>query len=61
MAVGAITDPTQAEAVIADGQADFVLMARQFMREPYWPLRAAKELGADVKAHVAREYGFYLG
>ena len=61
MAVGAITEPAQAEAVIADGQADFVLMARQFMREPYWPLRAAGELGADVKAHVAREYGFYLG
>jgi 2,4-dienoyl-CoA reductase-like NADH-dependent reductase (Old Yellow Enzyme family) len=61
MAVGTITDPAQAEAVIVDGKADFVLMARQFIREPYWPLRAAHELGADAMAHVAPQNGFYVG
>lgn len=44
-AVGLITDPAQANAIIASGEADVVLLARQLLREPYWPLRAAKELG----------------
>jgi 2,4-dienoyl-CoA reductase-like NADH-dependent reductase (Old Yellow Enzyme family) len=61
MAVGAITEPAQAESIIADGRADFVLMARQFIREPYWPLRAAHELGADAKAHIAEQNGFFVG
>jgi 2,4-dienoyl-CoA reductase-like NADH-dependent reductase (Old Yellow Enzyme family) len=61
MAVGAITEPKQAEGVIADGKADFVLMARQLIREPYWPLRAAHELGADAKAHIAEQNGFFVG
>ena len=47
-AVGRITDPAQADAVIRTGQADVVLLARQLLREPYWPLRAARELGVDV-------------
>ncbi len=46
--VGMITDPVQAEHVIRTGQADAVLMAREFLRDPYWPLRAARELGVDV-------------
>ena len=33
---------------MATGQADAVLMARALLREPYWPLRAARELGAEV-------------
>ena len=45
-AVGLITTPEQANAVVAGGQADVVLLARQLLRDPYWPLRAAKALGA---------------
>ncbi|MHB8416853.1 MAG: NADH:flavin oxidoreductase/NADH oxidase [Myxococcales bacterium] len=47
-AVGMITEPAQAEAIVAKGEADAVFLARQLLREPYWPLRAARELGADV-------------
>ncbi len=47
-AVGLITEPAQAEAIVAKGEADAVFLARQLLREPYWPLRAARELGADV-------------
>jgi 2,4-dienoyl-CoA reductase-like NADH-dependent reductase (Old Yellow Enzyme family) len=47
-AVGLITDPQQAETIVASGQADAVLLARQLLREPGWPLRAARELGVDV-------------
>jgi 2,4-dienoyl-CoA reductase-like NADH-dependent reductase (Old Yellow Enzyme family) len=47
-AVGLITDATQAEDVLATGAADAVLLARQLLREPYFPLRAAHELDADV-------------
>jgi len=44
-AVGMITSPVQAEHVLATGQADAVIIAREFLRDPYWPLRAARELG----------------
>ena len=44
-AVGMITAPAQADHIIRTGQADVVLMAREFLRDPYWPLRAARELG----------------
>lgn len=54
-AVGLITEPAQAEEIVASGQADAVLLARQFLREPYWPQRAAKELGAT--APWPRQYG----
>jgi 2,4-dienoyl-CoA reductase-like NADH-dependent reductase (Old Yellow Enzyme family) len=43
-AVGMITDPAQADQIIRTGQADVVLLARELLREPYWPLRAAEEL-----------------
>ncbi|MGW4060356.1 NADH:flavin oxidoreductase/NADH oxidase [Amycolatopsis sp. NPDC004747] len=48
-AVGMITDPHQAEAVIAGEQADAVFLARAMLRDPHWPLRAANALGADVR------------
>ncbi len=54
-AVGMITEAAQAEGIIRGGEADVVLLAREFLREPYWPLKAAKELGAEV--HVAEQYG----
>jgi 2,4-dienoyl-CoA reductase-like NADH-dependent reductase (Old Yellow Enzyme family) len=43
-AVGFITEPAQADQILRSGQADVVLLAREFLREPYWPLRAAFEL-----------------
>lgn len=47
-AVGMITTSAEAEAIIADGKADLVLLAREMLRDPYFPLHAALELGADV-------------
>lgn len=47
-AVGMITTPKQSEDIIARGHADMVLLAREFLRNPYFPLQAAKELGADM-------------
>lgn len=44
-AVGLITEPKQAEEIIADGSADVVLLARALLRDPHWALRAAHELG----------------
>jgi len=44
-AVGLITDPAQADAIIANGQADLVFLAREFLRDPYWPVHAAATLG----------------
>ncbi len=48
-AVGMITEPSQAEGIVAGGQADLVLLARELLRDPYWPLHAARALGADVR------------
>ena len=47
-AVGFITEPKQAEDIIARGQADLVLLARQFLRDPYWPAHAARTLGYKI-------------
>lgn len=47
-AVGLITEPEQSEQIVAGGQADAVLLARQLLRDPYWPLHAARALGADI-------------
>ncbi len=46
-AVGMITAAEQAEQIIRTGQADMVVLARQFLRDPYWPLHAAKRLGQE--------------
>ncbi len=47
-AVGLITDPAQAEQIIVTGAADAVLLGREFLRDPYWPLHAAKTLDVDL-------------
>jgi 2,4-dienoyl-CoA reductase-like NADH-dependent reductase (Old Yellow Enzyme family) len=47
-AVGFITSPAQADQIIRTEQADMVLLAREMLRDPYWPLHAAKTLGYDV-------------
>ncbi|WP_455365848.1 NADH:flavin oxidoreductase/NADH oxidase [Kaarinaea lacus] len=53
-AVGLITEPKQAEQIIRDSQADVVSLARQLLREPYWPLHAARILNAEV--HWPHQY-----
>jgi 2,4-dienoyl-CoA reductase-like NADH-dependent reductase (Old Yellow Enzyme family) len=53
-AVGLISEARQADAIVRDGRADAVLIARQSLRDPYWPLRAARELGVDL--HVPTQY-----
>ncbi len=44
-AVGLITAPAQADHIVRSGQADLVLLARELLRDPYWPLKAARDLG----------------
>ncbi|MGE3333166.1 MAG: NADH:flavin oxidoreductase/NADH oxidase [Rhodospirillaceae bacterium] len=44
-AVGLITDPAQADHIVRTGQADLVMLARELLRDPYWPLHAAESLG----------------
>ena len=53
-AVGMIVSPQQAEEIITSGKADLVFLAREMLRDPYFPLRAAYELGYDVQ--WARQY-----
>ena len=53
-AVGLITAPEQADQIIRTEQADFVLLARELLRDPYWPDRAAKQLGQ--KLSIPKQY-----
>jgi len=48
-AVGLITSAQQADAVLRAGSADLVLLARKLLRDPYWPLHAARELGVEIE------------
>jgi 2,4-dienoyl-CoA reductase-like NADH-dependent reductase (Old Yellow Enzyme family) len=59
-AVGLITEPQQADEIIASGRADLVLLAREFLRRPNWPLHAARELGRKeaIKPPVQYERAF---
>jgi 2,4-dienoyl-CoA reductase-like NADH-dependent reductase (Old Yellow Enzyme family) len=54
-AVGMITDPAQADTILATEQADLVFLAREMLRDPYWPRRAAKAL--EVKLAGPAQYG----
>ena len=56
-AVGVITEPIQANEIIESGKADAVMLAREMLRNPRWPLHAAKVLGADIKWPVQIERG----
>ncbi|MDR0777054.1 MAG: NADH:flavin oxidoreductase/NADH oxidase [Azonexus sp.] len=47
-AVGLITEPAQAEAILAEGRADLVLVGREILRNPFWPLQAAQALGVEA-------------
>jgi len=54
-AVGMITEAKQAEEILQEAQADAILIAREFLRDPYFPFTAAKELGGEVD--VPKQYG----
>jgi len=56
-AVGMITEAKQADDILQAGQADLIIMARELLRDPYFPLRAAHELGYDIKWPVQYERG----
>jgi 2,4-dienoyl-CoA reductase-like NADH-dependent reductase (Old Yellow Enzyme family) len=55
-AVGLVTDPAQAEAILRENKADLVLLAREMLRDPYWPVHAAKALGVDPRPLVPAQY-----
>jgi|HubBroStandDraft_6_1064221.scaffolds.fasta_scaffold20638_3 2,4-dienoyl-CoA reductase-like NADH-dependent reductase (Old Yellow Enzyme family) len=54
-AVGMISEPVQAETILATEQADLVFLAREILRDPYWPRRAAKALDVKIKGPVQYE------
>jgi len=57
-AVGLITDPAQADQIIRNGQADLVLLGREFLRTPYWPVYAARELKQEAVVPVQNRRAF---
>jgi 2,4-dienoyl-CoA reductase-like NADH-dependent reductase (Old Yellow Enzyme family) len=54
-AVGLITSPVQAEQILVNADADVVLLAREMLRDPYWPMRAAQVLKAEIALPVQYE------
>jgi 2,4-dienoyl-CoA reductase-like NADH-dependent reductase (Old Yellow Enzyme family) len=61
MAVGLIIEPRQAEAVLVEGKADLVAVAREALYDPNWALHAAAALGADEGfANWPKQYGWWL-
>lgn len=56
-AVGLITEPQQADQIIREEKADIVLLARQMLRDPYWPVHAAKALNQPTAVRVPPQYG----
>jgi 2,4-dienoyl-CoA reductase-like NADH-dependent reductase (Old Yellow Enzyme family) len=55
-AVGLITEPAQAQAILSEGKADMILLARELLRDPYWPLRAAVALGRTEALPTPPQY-----
>lgn len=55
-AVGLITEAEQADAILREGRADLVLLARQLLRDPYWPLHAARALGVGDSERWPPQY-----
>lgn len=57
-AVGLITSPLHAEEIVQNNRADLVFLARELLRDPYWPRRAAKELGYPIESPKQYERGW---
>jgi len=57
-AVGLITSGRQAEEILQNGRADLIFLARELLRDPYWPRTAAKELGVKIKSPIQYERGW---
>lgn len=57
-AVGLITSPIQAEEILQNERADLVFLARELLRDPYWPRTAAKELGVTIEGSKQYERGW---
>jgi len=57
-AVGMITSPLHAEEILKNDRADLIFLARELLRDPYWPYRAAKELRTEIKSAVQYERGW---
>ncbi|MFK2824288.1 NADPH dehydrogenase NamA [Bacillus sp. B190/17] len=57
-AVGMIISPLQAEEILRNERADLIFLGRELLRDPYWPLRASKELRTEVKAPIQYERGW---
>jgi NADPH2 dehydrogenase len=57
-AVGLITSGLQAEEILQNGRADLIFIARELLRDPYWPRTAAKELGASIEPPLQYERGW---
>jgi 2,4-dienoyl-CoA reductase-like NADH-dependent reductase (Old Yellow Enzyme family) len=55
--VGCITEPTHTDEIIRNGRAAMVLLAREFLREPYWPRKAARALGLKNALSGTVQYG----
>jgi 2,4-dienoyl-CoA reductase-like NADH-dependent reductase (Old Yellow Enzyme family) len=55
-AVGMITEPMQADELVRNGRADVVMLARELLRDPYWPLHAAAVVHQKAKAPVPKQY-----
>ncbi|MES1166491.1 MAG: oxidoreductase, partial [Pseudomonadota bacterium] len=55
-AVGLITEARQADDIVRTGQADVVLLARELLRDPYWPAHAARVLGQAAAVPPPRQY-----
>ncbi|MCM3766465.1 NADPH dehydrogenase NamA [Neobacillus niacini] len=57
-AVGLITSPLHAEEILSNDRADLVFLARELLRDPYWPRTAAKELGVEIEVPVQYDRGW---
>ncbi len=55
-AVGLISQPTHADEIVRNGRADLVFLAREMLRDPYWPIHAARALGVDARAFTPKQY-----
>jgi len=59
-AVGLITEPMQADEIVRNGRADVVLLAREMLRDPYWPVHAAAALGQRAAVSLPAPYEFWV-